>query len=120
MISQKLICTYQNCLVDYLSGWIDKLNFGENNETEDLKLLSMYQLYSALANYDFHPKKKVQVASVIVSESDILNFDCKSLNLYKTKCIEIDPEEANCLSPDEICQLREQLSILCENCNCDC
>lgn len=114
------ICKAENCLVDEVVKWIDKLNHGENTEIDDIKLIAMFEVIQTLCNYDFHPTRKVKTRSVIVPECDILNFSTNSLILYKTTCIELDPEQVNCLKPEELCPMIEQLSIMCENCNCNC
>ncbi len=118
-INQK-ICDFQNCFVTELNKWIDKLNHGENSLDDDFKILTMFTLIDTLMTYDFHPTRKVKVRTVLVPECDILKFNPNSLILYKTKCIDLDPEMVNCLKKEDLCGIIEQLSIICENCNCNC
>lgn len=114
------ICKARVCFVDEVVKWIDKLNHGENSEEDDFKILAMHEIICTLESYDFHPTKKVKTRHVVVPECGILNLEANSLILYKTTCVELDPAQVNCLKPEQLCPIIEQLSIICENCNCNC
>lgn len=118
-LNQK-ICDFNNCFVDYVNKWASALNHGENTDEQETHILLMNSIIETLECYDFHPKRKVRTRSVIVPECDILNFNTNSLILYKTTCIDLDPDKVNCLTAEELCPLIEKMSIICENCNCNC
>lgn len=120
MISAYTICKYQTCFVDKIVNWTDKLNHGENKEADDDMVLAMHEILETIIDYDFYPKKEVKTRSVIVPCCDILNFESKSVILYKSTCIDLDPEVVNCMNPEDLCPMIEQLAILCADCDCNC
>lgn len=86
-------------------------------------MLRMDGYISILSRYEQFPQEKVDIPipssvslSSLVSNNNLLSLKTKSGKV----CVDIDPDEVNCLTVLDIGCIEEQIMMMCELCKCNC
>jgi hypothetical protein len=107
------------CAANMADAYVAAVSVGEDTDDKFYTLMLLNGYIRTLERYNHNPTaiKITQFANDGVFLSDngkILSLACTSEKVC------LDPDHVNCLKRSDICFILEQVSLLCENCSCDC
>lgn len=89
------------CAVALANSYVEAATFGEDKDIDYDTLDLLIQLIDMADGYDF--------GSHVANSNNLLSLTGNRL-----------PADTNCLSEDQLSSLLEQITIICNNCNCNC
>lgn len=102
------------CSAKMAAAYVKAVSVGEDTEVMYYELVEMRARIKSLKRFDPKPSKP---AAVNTGEF-ILDDTTNKLSL-KSKTIALDPS-VNCLAQDDICKIIQQISLVCDDCSCNC
>jgi len=109
------------CVVEVADAYVRAVTFGNDTDgmRDELFLLNGY--IHALERYDTSECILVKKTVLLTDNNILLADDNKILSLgalWVEK--EVNPDDINCLTKDDVCNILEQISYSCESCVCGC
>lgn len=108
------------CVADRAMKYIIALNYGEVREDQWLYVDWIVNIIESLERYQADPdqcvgeRKLLSEAGIVLADSNkFLSLGCSGEKICNA-------DSVNCLSESDVRRLLEQLSLFCNDCNCNC
>lgn len=115
----KALNNAKGCAANMASQYVTAVSCGEDTDDMFYTLMLLNGYVRTLERYEHNPTaiKVFNFAEKGVFLSDkgkILSLACTSEKVC------LNPDSVNCLKQHDVCFILEQISLLCDDCPCDC
>lgn len=107
------------CAARMGAKYVDMLTYGEVTEEFRYKWLDLQTYINALERYDQQPQKKEWVGTELYDGDTALELNGKQLHI-NVHCRKVKGCPCNnCVGQDELCDIIEQVKLICGDCGCN-
>lgn len=120
---EEIICEAKCCAVDYSSGFVDAITFGNKNDEKYYEYLLLLAYIDVLER-NIPTRERVKVIETnIPTKVDFssLKKENNTLTLATSSTVSCETIITEpCLSDSELCKIVEHIKTFCSTCDCNC